>query len=202
MADEAESGSITALLERMKGGDHEAVHSLWQRYYPRLVSLARKKLQGTPRLVADEEDVALSAFDSFCRRAEQGQFPDLNDRDSLWTLLVLLISRKSADLARYHSRSKRGGSSASMAAPDQTIAAAGSGGMDELQGEGPTPEEAALFAEAVAELLARLPNDALRQVAVWKMEGFTNADIAARQGCSVPTIERRLGLIRRLLKHE
>ena len=48
-------GSITALVERLKGGDQEAVRLLWQRYYPRLVALARRKLQGDSRRVADEE---------------------------------------------------------------------------------------------------------------------------------------------------
>ena len=76
-------GSVTGLLERLKSGDHEAARLLWQRYFPRLVALARKNLQSAPRRVADEEDAALSAFDSFCRRAEQGQFPDLKDRDGL-----------------------------------------------------------------------------------------------------------------------
>jgi DNA-directed RNA polymerase specialized sigma24 family protein len=55
-------------------------------------------------------------------------------------------------------------------------------------------------AQAGRGLLARLREPALRQVAVCKMEGYTNADIAARQGCSVPTIERRLAIVRRLLK--
>src|ERR1700690_4386290 len=102
-------GSITALLERLNAGDHEAARLLWQRYYPRLVALARQKLQGAPRRVADEEDAALSAFDSFCRRAEQGHFPDLKDRDGLWALLVVLTARKAADLLRHHQRDKRGG---------------------------------------------------------------------------------------------
>src|SRR5271167_758391 len=103
------SGSISALLERLKDSDHEAIRLLWQRYFPRLVALARQKLQGDPRRVADEEDAALSAFDSFCRRAAQGQFPDLMDRDGLWALLVVLTARKAADLLRHDHRQKRGG---------------------------------------------------------------------------------------------
>src|SRR5262249_45699389 len=85
-------GSVTALLERLKDGDHEAAGLLWQRYYPRLVALARQKLLGAPRRVADEEDVVLSAFNNFCRRAEQGHFPDLKDRDGLWALLVVVTA--------------------------------------------------------------------------------------------------------------
>jgi hypothetical protein len=41
------SGSVTALVERLKDGDHEAARLLWQRYYPRLVALARQKLRGS-----------------------------------------------------------------------------------------------------------------------------------------------------------
>jgi RNA polymerase sigma factor (sigma-70 family) len=195
------TGSITALVERLKGGDHEAVRLLWQRYYPRLVALARKKLQGSLTPIADEEDVALSAFDSFCRRAEQGQFPDLKDRDGLWALLVVITARKAVDLLRHHSREKRGGGmvqgdSALQPAEDDS----GPGGLDDLPGDGPTAEEAALLAEEVEILLARLRDPALRQVAVWKLEGYTNAEIATRLGCSEPTVERRLAIIRRLLK--
>src|SRR5262249_25510196 len=138
-------GSVTALVERVKAGDHEAVRLLWQRYYPRLVGLARKKLQAAPRRVADEEDAALSAFNNFCRRAEQGQFPDLKDRDGLWALLVVLTARKVADLIKHQRREKRGGgkvhgdSALRPAAGDS-----GAGGFDDLEGDDPTPEEAAI----------------------------------------------------------
>jgi RNA polymerase sigma factor (sigma-70 family) len=200
-SDKAGSGSVTALLERLKQGDHEAARLLWQRYYPRLVALARKKLQGVPRRVADEEDAALSAFDSFCRRAEQGHFPDLKDRDGLWALLVVVTARKAADLQRHQLRQRRG---AGLVEGDSALRPAagdsGTGGFDDLPGDDPTPLEAALLAEEVEDLLSRLREPALRQVAVWKLEGYTNAEIAARLGCSEPTVERRLAIIRRLME--
>ena len=113
------SGSITALIERLQEGDHEAARLLWQRYYPRMVALARQKLKGAAPRVADEEDAALSAFDSFCRRAEQRQFPDLKDRDGLSALLVVLTARK-ADLLRQHHRQKRGAGMVQPVAPDES----------------------------------------------------------------------------------
>jgi RNA polymerase sigma factor (sigma-70 family) len=187
------SASVTTLLERLKHGDHEAVRLLWQRYYPRLVALARKKLQNTPRQVADEEDAALSAFDSFCRRAEQGHFPDLKDRNGLWTLLVVLTARKAADIIRHQQRKKRGGDKRSEDDNNPQC-------IDEVADDRPTPEEAALLAEEVEMLLARLTDPALRQIAVWKLEGYSNVEIAGRQNCSEPTVERRLVIIRRLLR--
>jgi DNA-directed RNA polymerase specialized sigma24 family protein len=194
-------GSVTALVERLKAGDHEAARVLWQRYYPRLVVLARKRLQGTSRRVADEEDAALAAFDSFCRRAERGQFPELKDREGLWALLVILTARKVADQVKHHTRDKRGGGqvrgdSALHAEEGETAPA----GLDRLAGDEPTPEEAAVLAEEVEMLLGRLREPAVRQVAVLKLEGYTNAEIASRQGCSIPTVERRLAIIRRVLQ--
>jgi DNA-directed RNA polymerase specialized sigma24 family protein len=194
-------GSVTVLVERVKAGDHEAVRLLWQRYYPRLIGLARKRLQAVPRRVADEEDAALSAFNSFCRRAEQGQFPDLKDRDGLWALLVVLTARKAADLVKHQLRDKRGGGKVhGDSALRSADGGSGTGGFDGLEGGDPTPEEAAILVEEVENLLGRLRDPRLRQVAVWKLEGYTNAEIAQRQGCSLPTVERRVGIIRRLLK--
>ena len=79
-------------------------------------------------------------------------------------------------------------------------AESGPGGFDDLKDDGPTPEEAALLAEEVETLLGRLPDPALRQLAVWKLEGYTNAEIAQMQGRSLTTVERRLAIIRRLLQ--
>src|SRR5262249_30277678 len=85
--------SVSQWLAQLKGADAAAAQKLWERYSRRLVGLARLKLKGSPRRTADEEDVALSAFASFCQGAEQGRFPQLADRDNLWRLLVVLTAR-------------------------------------------------------------------------------------------------------------
>ena len=137
-----------------------------------------------------------------CCRYEQGRFPDLKDRDGLWALLVVLTTPLGGStLLRHHLRDSRGGgmvhgeSALQLAEGDS-----GPAGLDALPGDEPTPLEAALLAEEVESLLARLRDPVLRQVAVWKLEGYTNADIATRLGCSEPTVERRLAIIRRVLK--
>jgi len=43
---------------------------------------------------------------------------------------------------------------------------------------------------------AKLTDDELRLIALWKMEGYTNGEIAGRLHCSPPTVGRRLRLIR------
>src|SRR5688572_16455948 len=103
------SSSVTRWLGRLRAGDRDAAQELWQRYFAQLVRLARGRLQGARRRAADEEDVALSALDSFCRGAAQGRFPDLHDRQGLWPLLVAITARKAGKLVRHERRQKRGG---------------------------------------------------------------------------------------------
>jgi DNA-directed RNA polymerase specialized sigma24 family protein len=190
-------GSVSGWIEQARQGDDQAAGKLWQRYFHRLVSLARTALRSAPRRLADEEDVVLSAFDSFLRGAEQGRFPDLDDRDGLWRLLVVLTRRKAAHLKRDETRLKRGGG----AVLDQAALARADGeptAFDWAVADDPTPAFAAQVAEECERLLRRLPDEGLRALAVWKMEGYTNEEIAARLGCCLSTVERRLQLIRRL----
>src|SRR5262249_9537959 len=84
------AGSVTHWIRELKAGNHLAAQRLWEKYFQRLVALARTKLGNRPRRVADEEDVAVNAFDSFFRGAQMGRFPQLLDRDDLWQLLVMI----------------------------------------------------------------------------------------------------------------
>jgi DNA-directed RNA polymerase specialized sigma24 family protein len=197
------SGSVTHWISRLKGGDAAAAQKLWESYFPRLVGLARKKLQALPRRAADEEDVALSALDSFCRAAGQGRFPRLDDRDDLWHLLVAITARKALQLRRHEQRQKRGGGTLrGDSAFDAPEAAADGAGLDQVIGNEPTPEFAAQMAEEYQRLLGRLGDPALRALAVWKMEGYGNEEIAAKLGCVPRTVERKLALVRTLWGQE
>src|SRR5436309_4156959 len=95
------AGSVTTWVGRLRAGDGAAAQRLWERYFRRLVGLARERLRGLRRRAADEEDVALSAFDSFCRGVGQGRFPRLDDRNNLWELLVVITARKAIDLRQH-----------------------------------------------------------------------------------------------------
>jgi RNA polymerase sigma factor (sigma-70 family) len=196
--------SVPQWLARLKAGDQAAATKLWERYSGRLVTLARQRLRGSPRRAADEEDVVLSAFDSFCRRAEAGCFPQLDDRDDVWNLLLTIVWRKADKLRRHEGRQKRGagavrGDSGLGGAEDSTAQA---GGMAAVADDEPTPEEAALCAEEFNRLLALLPDPGLRRIALLRFEGYANAEIAQEVRCVVSTVERRLKRIRALWQKE
>jgi len=196
-------GSITCLFNQLQQGERDTAQQLWALYFRRLVGLARKKISNLPRNAADEEDVALSAFASFCRGAEQGRFPQLADRDSLWQMLVLITARKAIDLRQYMSRDKRDWRRVSQEAQgwDEESSWQGSALAAVLSQE-PDPAFAAEVAEECRRLLDDLKDEELRQIALLKMEGFTNEEIADQLNCALSTVERRLRLIRKRWEKE
>ena len=196
-----DSGSVTHWIGALRGGELGAAQPLWERYFARLVRLAQGRLRTwrRPGAAEDEEDAALSAFDSFCRAATQGRFPRLDDRDDLWRLLVAITERKVIDQMRRVGRRKRGGgrvrTEADLAAggPEDKLS-----GLNEIASAEPTPEFAAEFAEQYRRLFEVLRDEDLRRIAVWKLEGHTVDEIAAQLGCARRTVARRLELIRTL----
>jgi DNA-directed RNA polymerase specialized sigma24 family protein len=189
-------GSVTRWIGAARGGDEEASRQLWRRYFAALVRLARARLRGAAGGMADEEDVALSAFDSLCAGMARGRFPDLADRDDLWRLLVTIAARKALNQRRWESRRKRGGGRVRHASALAAGAGPEADDLAQVVGTEPTPEFAAMVAEECARRLSDLPDESLRQVARLKMEGYENREIAALLGCGLRTVVRRLEVIR------
>jgi DNA-directed RNA polymerase specialized sigma24 family protein len=197
----ASEGSVTRWIGRLKDGDPDAAARLWEGYSARLLALARVKLRGTPRRAVDEEDVALHAFDSFCRAAGRGQFARLDDRDDLWQLLALITARKAARVIEHQRRKKRGGGL--VQGESALLGPAGDGpGLRQVVGTEPTPDLTAEMTEECRRLLDLLGDDELRAVAVWRMEGATVEEMATRLGCVRRSVDRKLRLIRDLWARE
>jgi DNA-directed RNA polymerase specialized sigma24 family protein len=195
------SESLTFWLQQFKAGDAAAAQPLWEEYFRRLVGLARARLQGTPTAASGPEDVALSAFASFCRGVELGRFPRLDDRDDLWQVLVMLTARKAIDVRQREMAKKRGSGRvqhvSALPGGDQEADV-----LDNLIGREPAPQFAFQVAEECRRLLGLLRDDQLRTIALRKMEGYTNEEIAAGIRRSVGTVERKLQLIRQAWEEE
>lgn len=194
--------SVSRWIEQVKTGSEEAAQKLWDAYFPQLVNVARQRLRSLPRRAADEEDVALSALNSFFLAAEQGRFPDLENRQSLWRLLSRITQRKAVSLIRHTLNQRRGRGNVrgdSVVADTQSSFNEGLAGVvvDEH-----TPEIIAMMAEDCARLLESLGDDQLRAIALAKLEEHTNEEIAAKLDIGLRTVERRLLLIRKTWERE
>jgi DNA-directed RNA polymerase specialized sigma24 family protein len=186
-------GSITTWLGLLRAREPEAADALWQRYFTRMVQLARRHLAAHVRQAADEEDVALAAFAEFCAGAAAGRFPRLSDRHDLWRLLLTLTLRRARDLAQHETRQRRDRGRTAAAADIFDLPAAD---LDRLAGDAPDPALAAQVADELRFLLDRLPGDDLRVVARQLLAGYTAPETARRLGCSLRTVERRWQRVR------
>jgi DNA-directed RNA polymerase specialized sigma24 family protein len=74
--------------------------------------------------------------------------------------------------------------------------------LDTVLGVEPSPELAAQTIDELQRLLSALRDESLRSVACWKLEGYTNAKVAARLGCIEKTVERKLHRIRQIWGEE
>jgi len=182
-------GSVTTWIHALTAGNDDVAQNLWERYFGRMVELARNKLRASVSRAADEEDVALSAFHSFCQAAHERRFPRLANRDDLWQVLVMLTARKALDQRKYDLRKKRA---------DSATRPLDDAALETVIGADPDPAFAALVADEFRALLDRLDDAELKYIAIRKLEGFTNDEIAAELNCTVRTIGRRLALIRDL----
>jgi DNA-directed RNA polymerase specialized sigma24 family protein len=198
----AADGSVTHWLLDAKAGSDDATRRLWERYFSKLVGLARGKLGDVPRRSFDEEDVALSAFDSFHAGIRQGRYPRVQERDDLWRLLVVITARKASDYAQHERRRKRGGGSVVGETELAATNSADTEGLMQFVGPEPTPEFAAMLVEQIQVLLDRMPDAVTRRMAELKLEGYTNEEIAAQLDVTTRTIERKLQLVRAILKNE
>ena len=190
--------AVNTWVVQLKDGDPGAAQQLWDTYFLRMVKAARCKLHGARGRMADEEDVALSAFKSFCRGTQDGRFPQSHEHEDPWPLLLALTNRKAIDLVRHERRIKRGGTGQQCASHlgPQEGANAGNG-LSQLIGKEPDPQATFQIAEECQDMLDRFSDTILRAIALWKMEGFTSEEIAAKLDCTTRTVERKLQLIRR-----
>jgi RNA polymerase sigma factor (sigma-70 family) len=187
------SNSVSEWIGHLKAGEADAARKLWERYADQLTLLARQQLVGRPKAVSDEDDIAQSVFCSICRGAAAGRFRDVNSRSELWWLLLAITKQKSINHFRRQSALKRG---PGRVETETAMAKNQPFNLDDLASSTPTPDLMLILDEEFAALLASLDDRQLRQIAVWRVEGYTVPEIAEKFGIGTRAIERKLHLIR------
>jgi DNA-directed RNA polymerase specialized sigma24 family protein len=196
-------GSLTLCIQNLRSPDgrarDEAAQIIWERFAARLQDLARRHLDNRIRRREDEQDILQSMYASFCAGQREGK-PSPASREELWRLLVRITLCKVVNTvhrnyaARRDVRRERGGHDCSAHGTPLFP-----GGMlDQVERATTDPEEKLIMIEEFDRLLSNLPED-LRQIVVWKVDGFTNARIAEMMGRTVRCVELKMQLIRKLL---
>ncbi len=184
-------------IQQFVAGDESAVESLWNRFSERLLGIARQRLREHRRRSSDEEDVVLSAFKSFCLGATAGRYPELDDRQSAWKLLLTITLRKAnAELERQFAQKRGGGRVVGESVFGPRDASSSAHGLVGVPDDQLGPDLVVMMDEQCKQLLDRLNDETLQRIALGKLEGYTNQELAEQLNLSVATIERKLRRIR------
>lgn len=182
-------------LEAFKNGERESVSKIWEQFQARAHLLARQKLGQGHNRVADEEDVAQSAFISLVRLSGQGKLESIENEEDLWNLLATITMRKVYARVKYNRTAKRGGGTVRGESVFLNRQGEEAFGLAQIRDDELSPAEEVMAREQCLSLLAQL-DEAEREIALLKLEGFSNEEIAARLQCSTRRITRKLTLIR------
>ncbi len=164
-----------------------AAQLIWQRYFRDLLELARNNLSKRIRQREDEEDVLQNMYKSFCLRQQRGEF-DLAGRDALWSLLVTITLRKARNTARKQGRDMRDvAREQTLLDHDETHPATGCSS----RWTPPTPHRPRWRCST-----RRWQIPSCASIALWRLEGYTNREIAEKLDCTERSVERRLERIR------
>lgn len=200
----SEAGSLTLRIEHLKSPNQtlrdEAARLICQRFSARLRALVRCRLDIRIRRREDEDDILQTSYASFFAGQKQGRATPAS-REELWKLLVRITLCKMINTANRHTAARRDVRRENpprhdhlKPQPTPTFAM-----LDHLQGSTHAPEEQIIVAEELDFLLRDLPED-LRKIVLWKLEGYTSADIACFIGRTVRMVELKMQIIRKRLE--
>jgi RNA polymerase sigma-70 factor (ECF subfamily) len=186
--------SFAALMLRLRAGDNDAADRVFRQFAGRLIALARSRLDAALRQKVDPEEVMLSAYKSFFRRHADGEF-DLDGWEGLWGLLTRITLHKcwhQVDHFRAACRDVR------REAGPGTRAAADEEDWQALARE-PTPPEAVMLADTVAQLLRGL-DERDREILTLLLQRHTAAEISVQLNRPQRTVYRVLERVKQRLQ--
>jgi RNA polymerase sigma-70 factor (ECF subfamily) len=173
-------------MARLCAGDPDAAAHILGRFTNRLIELARANLDSRVRQKVDPEDILQSVYKSFFLRHATGQL-SFSGWDGLWALLALITTRKCGRWARMFHSAKR--------EVDIEVPASDRSALAQLFSDEPSPEEAAMLAEEVEQLLRELgKRDG--EILTLALQGYTPAEISAQLHRPGRTVYRVLERIR------
>jgi len=186
--------SFNDVMGRLHERDDAAAAAVFQRFARRLVALASTRLDRQVRQKVGAEDVVQSVFRSFFTRYPQGEL-DFGGWDGLWAFLVLVTVRKCGRAAEHFLAQRR---TVRREVPLQPGPDSLGAPNDAVDGE-PSPAEAAMLAESIAELMDGLPDDD-RAIVALRLQNYTVPEISDRVGRTERTVHRVLARVRTKLE--
>ncbi len=193
MDTEIDPAEISVWIQQLRRGQAEGIEEAWSRFFSKLVQIAGSRTRRFPGSTIDAEDIVASVFESAWRASKEGRLASIRNCDELWWWLLKITDFKTTDHVRRATKKTSGGKVAHVSVDDQILA---------LISRDPDPQFWAVLDEEFARGLALLGDETLKQIAVMKLEGYTNQEIEERTKLAPATVTRKLRIIRNIWAKE
>lgn len=187
-------GSITKAVEGLRCNDASSTQILWERFFAKLCNFAESKIYKRHRRLLDADEIATNAFMALVEGVRAKRFERVRNRDELWQMLVLIAARQTINAQKRIERAKRG---AGKVQDSSAFGEHGIGSVVDFVKRDLDPDIALQLQDLSDQLLSQLPGDDLKRIALLRMAGYSNAEIAQILEVSERTIERKLAAVRR-----
>ena len=186
----SDTGSVTRWLQRLQAGESGAAQAIWDRFYQRVVRLAELQLKRNADRAVDGEDIAQSAFRAVYHAVMNGRYPDMDNRQELWQLLIVSIrNRVQRHFRDIHTQKRMVNEKGLLVMQDR---------LNPIELSGPVAQ--AELADLLAMLLRVLdqedPTGELRQIALLQLEEYSASAIARKLKRRKSYILQRVRMIR------
>lgn len=189
MLEAKEFGSVSKWLHGARSGDPIATEKIVTRYINRLAEFADAALRRGERLTEDGEDFALSVLQWASTELSAGRLPDLHNRDDLWLFLVEAAQRR---IVRKQSKQR----SLNQEHPTEMTMTDTLKQYDaELQDLWERGNPGAYFREVIhcwEDIINILPDQTSKDIAVLKLQGFSNREISQKLKLVSRTVDRKV----------
>ena len=183
-----------ALIDLWRHGDQNAARQIVERYFDRMLMLARRRISQRLASRVDPEDIVQSVFRTFFVRLKDGQFV-FQDQDDLCKLLMRITLHKTLRQVAFHKAAKR----------DPTLETnQGQAHQEQLLtilDREPNAEATVTFLDQLEHFLDRLEPET-RQIIEMRLQGYTNDEISQQLGIYDRKIRRAVERVRDLAVDE
>ena len=169
-------------------GNSDSESKIMELYSRRLIAFAQSRLADQMRRRVDAEDIVQSAYRSFFRRLQRGEF-EFDEQNDVWRLLAAITLCKTKSAVRHHQRQLR----------DVRRERLLEDSMRPLERE-PAVEDVAIFYELLESMLTGMP-ELYREIVLLRMEGHSISEIAIRISRSERTVLRVLARLQEVATH-
>jgi RNA polymerase sigma factor (sigma-70 family) len=171
--------SLSQMLDRWRAGEQAAAFSIYERYYARVVNLAKLEIGPVLQGVLTPESVALSVLESLLKGiAKHGYEP--GPSGSLSTPIRKITKNKIRKAWEYWTAMLRDIRRRTNADP-----------LPEPTSSGQLPENAVILADELSRIRELLPSDDF-EILTLRLEGLENPEIADRLGVTRQTVLRKV----------